>query len=211
MAPSPPTSFARWCPGMCLHCNPINRSEDYATSSHITLCWSRWVPWLPNTHLFLLNSLCKTLPGKLWELWETQAPISSTRKMPGSKLSSLYEELLQQLEVKAPITSLETSDSLVSTQKWHRPQKAQTVSWRCWGVHLSSWKVGGLCWNLCPKLGTKQVSVSTSGSRESEHQLFHPAVNDTLFQHVFPSVKSEDKWRHEAMPIDKAPGTLFHG
>lgn len=50
-----------------------------------------------------------------------------------------------------------------------------------------------------------------SGSWESEHWVFHPALKDTLFQHVFPSVKIEDKWRHAAMPIDKAPGTLFHG
>jgi len=27
-----------------------------------------------------------------------------------------------------------------------------------------------------------------------KHRAFHPALNDTLFQHVFPSVKSEDKW-----------------
>lgn len=76
-------------------------------------------------------------------------------------------------------------------------------------VHPGSSKVGGLCWNPTPKSGTMQVSVSMSGSQESEHQAFHPALNYTLFQHVFPSAKSEDKWKHAAMPIDKVPGTLF--
>lgn len=67
----------------------------------------------------------------------------------------------------------------------------------CWGVHPRSSKMQTLCWNSCPKLGTKQVSVSMSGSWEGEHQAFHPALNNTLFQHVFPSIKMKT---NEGMP-----------
>lgn len=129
--------------------------------------------------------------------------------MPGSKLSFLYKELIQQLEMGALITSLESPDSLVlhkSATDPRKPKRAEPA-----GEFISvHWK-----WEVSVELpvqnGTKQVSVSTSGSGESEHQLFHPALNDTLFQHVFPSVKNEDKWSHAAMLIDKDPATLVHG
>lgn len=47
------------------------------------------------------------------KLWKTLVSIFFTRKMLGSKLSSLYKELVQQLEARALITSLETPDCLV--------------------------------------------------------------------------------------------------
>lgn len=46
------------------------------------------------------------------KLWETQVPIFFTKKMLGSKLSSLHKDLVQKLEVRALISSLETPDCL---------------------------------------------------------------------------------------------------